>query len=169
MADWPQLANSIVPFTEQRFEGYSIVRPTTKLQAAQPCSRCCSGLEMCSCVNPTRSCTVHDFYVSQDASWEAELSKLLKDMLIPEICRCTDEHCCCKRAGPLDAAILGCQKLSGVCLHRLRGTQGTNSKIRNEQELRYAVGDPIIGMLCDLGPFKVCKTSQLSVMETYYV
>ena len=31
-----------------------------------------------------------------------------------------------------------------------------NGTLRNEQELQYTIGDPILQLICDVGGFKVC-------------
>ena len=42
------------------------------------------------------------------------------------------------------------------CVRLLSPSEDASTRIRNEAELRYAVGDPIMEFICDVGCAKVC-------------
>ena len=51
--------------------------------------------------------------------------------------------------------VLECESEISCRLDRLLD-KGDKLRIRNETELRYAIGDPILDMLCNVGGYKVC-------------
>ena len=143
------LAESVKQNVEDLLRDAELVRPTTTLQQAEVHSQSCGGLTMCptSCRSKGR-CTVHHFYVSE---LQADLKKALKSKITPTPCA-EAQHCNCTWTTNYT---LSCISNASDCLRRLLGSTTSHKIIRNEQELRYAVGDPILNMICDMGPCKV--------------
>ena len=135
-----------------------IVRPTIRLSKERPKSRSASTLTVCW---ESAECKQHDFYTTSLPNFlEKAPQPLMEKLLGVLLKKCADEWCSCRWL-LLHAA--KCQGRVADCLSRLRGKTDSTTpgiedpqrKIRNEQELRYALGDPIMDMICDMGKFKV--------------
>ena len=132
-------------------ESLSIVRSTKHFKDSEPRSKSCSGLTLCppSCPTGGKACETHDFYVTKPSALSLKKPDLVGKLTPAASCGTSGCNCAW-----VNLYVSACQSSALGCLRQLRGKQDGNTTPITKQELNYAVGDPIMNMICDLGPCK---------------